>query len=62
MPSSSREKTWAEKTQKRAERVRVGMKNPATLRRAQQNERSVVQQRYGRDLPYYWGDFVVVRP
>ena len=30
------------------------------LRRAQLKERDTVRQRYGKDLPYYWGAFVLV--
>ena len=30
------------------------------LRQAQLKERETVRQRYGRDLPYYWGAFVLV--
>lgn len=30
------------------------------LRRAQLKDRDTVRQRYGRDLPYYWGAFVLV--
>jgi CHAT domain-containing protein len=30
------------------------------LLKAQDDERKIVQQRYGSDLPYYWGAFVLV--
>ena len=37
-----------------------GMEKHAALRQAQLEEREVVRKRYGRDLPYYWGAFVLV--
>jgi CHAT domain-containing protein len=37
-----------------------GLDPHEALRRAQLKERDVVKQRYGRDLPYYWGAFVLV--
>ena len=37
-----------------------GMEKPEALRRAQMKERDEVKQRYGRDLPYYWGAFILV--
>jgi CHAT domain-containing protein len=37
-----------------------GMEKPEALRQAQLEEREVVRKRYGRDLPYYWGAFVMV--
>jgi hypothetical protein len=30
------------------------------LRRAQMKERDQVTEHYGRDLPYYWGAFILV--
>ena len=36
-----------------------GLEKPAALRRAQLQMRAVVKARYGRDLPYYWGAFVL---
>jgi CHAT domain-containing protein len=30
------------------------------MRQAQLKEREVVRQRYGNDLPFYWGAFVLV--
>ena len=37
-----------------------GLEKPAALRRAQLEMRKVVKARHGRDLPYYWGAFVLV--
>ncbi len=37
-----------------------GMEKPEALRRAQLAERDQVKKRYGKDLPYYWGAFVLV--
>jgi CHAT domain-containing protein/Tfp pilus assembly protein PilF len=37
-----------------------GMEKHEALRRAELEERAVVLKRYGRDLPYYWGAFVLV--
>jgi CHAT domain-containing protein len=37
-----------------------GMDKPEALRRAEMTERDVVRKRYGQDLPYYWGAFVLV--
>ena len=37
-----------------------GMDKPEALRQAQITERDEVQKRYGKDLPYYWGAFVLV--
>ena len=37
-----------------------GLDKPEALRRAQLEERAVVEKRYGKDLPYYWGAFVLV--
>jgi len=37
-----------------------GMEKPEALRRAQLEEREVVRKRYSRDLPFYWGAFVMV--
>jgi CHAT domain-containing protein len=37
-----------------------GMEKPEALRRAQMKERDQVKERYGRDLPYYWGAFILV--
>lgn len=37
-----------------------GMEKPEALRQAQLEEREVVRKRYGKDLPYYWGAFVMV--
>jgi len=37
-----------------------GMDKHQALVAAQEDERKIVQQRYGRDLPYYWGAFVLV--
>jgi CHAT domain-containing protein/Tfp pilus assembly protein PilF len=39
-----------------------GMDKPEALRQAQLAERDVVRKRYGRDLPFYWGAFVMVSP
>jgi CHAT domain-containing protein len=30
------------------------------IRKAELNERKIVEQRYGKDLPYYWGAFVLI--
>lgn len=37
-----------------------GLDKPEALRQAQLQERDVVRKRYGRDLPYYWGAFVLI--
>ncbi len=37
-----------------------GMEKPEALRQAQLAERETVRQRYGKDLPFYWGAFVLV--
>jgi CHAT domain-containing protein len=37
-----------------------GLDKPEAFRQAQLEERGVVQKRYGKDLPYYWGAFVLV--
>jgi CHAT domain-containing protein len=37
-----------------------GMEKPEALRQAQLEERETVRQRYGKDLPFYWGAFVLV--
>ena len=37
-----------------------GLDEHEALRRAQLKERDTVRQRYGRDLPYYWGAFVLI--
>lgn len=37
-----------------------GLEKPEALRQAQLQEREVVRKRYGKDLPYYWGAFVLV--
>lgn len=37
-----------------------GLDKHAALRQAQMKERETVRQRYGKDLPYYWGAFVLV--
>lgn len=37
-----------------------GMEKPEALRRAQMTERDQVKKRYGEDLPYYWGAFILV--
>jgi len=37
-----------------------GIEKPEALRRAQLEERDRVKERYGRDLPYYWGAFILV--
>jgi tetratricopeptide (TPR) repeat protein len=37
-----------------------GMQKPEALRHAQMKEREQVEKRYGKDLPYYWGAFVLV--
>jgi CHAT domain-containing protein len=36
------------------------MEKPEALRQAQLEERETVRQRYGKDLPFYWGAFVLV--
>ena len=38
----------------------TGMDKPEALRRAQIAERDHVTERYGEDLPYYWGAFILV--
>ncbi|HUK88668.1 MAG TPA: CHAT domain-containing tetratricopeptide repeat protein [Terriglobales bacterium] len=38
----------------------AGMEKHEALRQAQLEMREKVKQRYGRDLPYYWGAFVLV--
>lgn len=38
----------------------AGTEKHRALEQAQMEEREVVRQRYGRDLPYYWGAFVLV--
>ena len=38
----------------------AGLEKPEALRQAQLEERGVVLQRYGKDLPYYWGAFVLI--
>jgi CHAT domain-containing protein len=40
----------------------TGMDKPEALRQAQLAEREVVRKRYGKDLPFYWGAFVMVSP
>ncbi len=37
-----------------------GLDKPEALRQAQLKEREIVRQRYGKDLPFYWGAFVLV--
>ena len=37
-----------------------GVEKHEALRQAELKEREVVKQRYGHDLPYYWGAFVMV--
>ena len=37
-----------------------GLDKAEALRQAQLAERETVRQRYGKDLPYYWGAFVLV--
>jgi tetratricopeptide (TPR) repeat protein len=37
-----------------------GMDKPEALRRAEITERDIVEKRYGKDLPYYWGAFILV--
>jgi tetratricopeptide (TPR) repeat protein len=37
-----------------------GMDKHEALRQAQLEERETVRKRYGKDLPYYWGAFVLV--
>jgi CHAT domain-containing protein len=38
----------------------TGEEKHQALRKAQLDMRQVVKERYGRDLPYYWGAFVLV--
>jgi CHAT domain-containing protein len=38
----------------------AGMEKPEALRRAQLEERETVKKRYGKDLPFYWGAFVLI--
>jgi len=37
-----------------------GLDKHEAMRQAQLKEREVVRQRYGNDLPFYWGAFVLV--
>jgi CHAT domain-containing protein/Tfp pilus assembly protein PilF len=37
-----------------------GLDKPEALRQAQLQERETVRRRYGKDLPFYWGAFVLV--
>jgi CHAT domain-containing protein/Tfp pilus assembly protein PilF len=37
-----------------------GMEKPVALQRAQMEIRERVKQRYGHDLPFYWGGFVLI--
>ena len=37
-----------------------GMEKPEALRQAQLEEREMVKKRYGKDLPFYWGAFVLI--
>jgi len=37
-----------------------GIDKPEALRQAQLEERETVKKRYGKDLPFYWGAFVLV--
>ena len=37
-----------------------GLDKHEALRRAQLEEREVVRRRYHKDLPYYWGAFMLV--
>jgi CHAT domain-containing protein/Tfp pilus assembly protein PilF len=37
-----------------------GLDEHEALKRAQLKERDTVRQRYGRDLPFYWGAFVLI--
>jgi CHAT domain-containing protein len=37
-----------------------GMDKHEALRQAQLEERETVRRRYGKDLPFYWGAFVLV--
>jgi CHAT domain-containing protein/Tfp pilus assembly protein PilF len=37
-----------------------GLEKPEALRQAQLAERETVKKRYGKDLPFYWGAFVMV--
>jgi CHAT domain-containing protein len=37
-----------------------GMEKPEALRQAQLAERETVKKRYGKDLPFYWGAFVMI--
>ena len=39
-----------------------GLDKPEALRQAQLQERETVRQRYDKDLPFYWGAFVLVGP
>ena len=44
-----------------SDRARLGgLDAHEPLLRAQPKERDAVRQRYGRDLPCYWGEFVLV--
>jgi CHAT domain-containing protein len=38
----------------------TGLDAHEALRRAQLQERDTVRERYGRDLPFYWGAFVLI--
>jgi CHAT domain-containing protein len=38
----------------------AGMEKPEALREAQLEERETVKKRYGKDLPFYWGAFVLI--
>jgi CHAT domain-containing protein len=38
----------------------AGMEKPEALRQAQLEERETVKKRYGKDLPFYWGAFVLI--
>ena len=38
----------------------AGLDKPEALRQAQLEERGVVRKRYRKNLPYYWGAFVLV--
>ena len=38
----------------------AGMDKPEALRQAQLEERETVKKRYGKDLPFYWGAFVLI--
>jgi len=37
-----------------------GLEKHEALRQAQLKEREIVRQRYSKDLPFYWGAFVLV--